>query len=506
MTGSTPTSSSDRETKMKTLNPAGFPLGVAVAAILIAAAVPAQAQDAAAVQAATEGYARLNAGDLDAAVAAARRAVAAAPEHLDYRLLLADALLRAGRDEEAFVVLQPVREVADYRVQTRLAQAAAASGHKAEAAKAFGAAAPLATEPESRAYLTRAQIMTLVELDRRDEARAAFDAGWASGVLRGPAPLDTAMLAIAVGDDVKAQEAFKDAWRAAPLSGRVALDAGYSARRLGRDADAVRYFELGLTTIPEADATVERQRRHEIAREIETLKRRWGFTASISRGVATTTATATPGSENLTQAGLEAYYRLGGYRDGRPLDLFVRGFGTLDADQGGATGGDTIQGWAGLRWKPFSRTNLILEGSRMFKVGDLARDDTMLRAAWSAESSGDLRYDRASWTSWRLYGDVARILDDEQTLAVAEARAGRTWQVGDRTQITPFVRIRLNHDSLLPDPTAIGAGPGVAWRYWYRETGQAAPASYLDFNLGYDFSLSGDGRSEGVSAGFILNY
>jgi len=465
----------------------------AVAAMALPALTPAvaAAQDPAAVQAAQDGYDRLGRGDAVGAAQSAQRAVSLSPDHLDYRLLWADALLRAERPAEALAALSPVQTVRDYRVQSRIAEAATRAQRPDEAAEAFALSSELAPDAAARAYAARAQIQALMTAGRREEAAHALDAAWTSGLLPGDDPLNAAMAAVAVGDDERALQAFAQAETRAPLTGADALNAGYAAKRAGHDADAVRWFRQGLFSLP-SDEDLSPQRRHEVGREIETLERRGGVNASLEYGPASTVTAASPGGEEVLQAGAEAYWRLGGYRNGRPLDAFVRAYGTLDAPAGQATGGDSVQGWAGLRWKPFGATNLVLEASRMFAIGDAARDDTMLRAAWSDEAGGDLRLDRDSWTSWRLYADVARLLEAEQTLAVAEAQAGRTWRVGQRDLVTLGVGVAAWHDSTLNHDTAAGAGPRLGWRRWFNAREGAAPGSYVDFNLGYDFDLSGD--------------
>lgn len=464
----------------------------AVAALTMPAMAPAvaSAQDPAAVQAAQDGYDRLNRGDAAGAAQSAQRAVGLAPDHVDYRLLWADALLRADRPAEALGALEPLRGLRDYRVQSRIAEAATRAQRPDAAAEAFALSSELAPDAAARAYAARAHIQALMNAGRRDEAARALDAAWTSGVLPGDDPLNAAMAAVAVGDDARALDAFAQAEARSPLTGMTALDAGYAAKRAGRDADAVRWFRQGLAGLPSAE-DLSAQRRHEIGREIETLERRGGFNASLEYGPASTVM-ASPGGEDVLQAGAEAYWRVGGYNNGRPLDVFVRAYGTLDAPAGQATGGDSVQGWAGLRWKPFGQTNLVLEASRMFAIGDAARDDTMLRAAWSAETGGDLRYDADSWTSWRLYADAARLLEAEQTLAVAEAQAGRTWRRSDRDLVTLGVGATAWYDSALGDDTALGAGPRLGWRRWFNAREGAAPGSYVDFTVGYDFELSGD--------------
>lgn len=455
---------------------------------------------------ATLAYRLFGDGDAAGAIEPARRAVAGDPSNLDWRLLLVDALLAEGRAGEAFDALSPVAGLADYRVQTRLAQAAEGAGRKADAVGAYGRAAPLATDPAARAYLIRARILGLVELDRRAEARAAFDLAWREGQLAGHAPLDTAMLAIAVGDDRVAQDLFRLADGQQPIRGRVALDAGYSARRLGREGDAIFWFRRGLDSARAGEFTLDPQREHEIRREVETLERRWGAVFTVGQGAAGVDVGATGSAPRVTQAGIEAYWRVSGDNDGRPLDLFARAYGVLDAEGGWPSGSRTAQGWVGVRWRPLRDTNLVLEGSRMVALGDLARDDTMLRASWSAEDGGDLRFDRSSWPSWRLYGDLAYIVGDEQTLGVGEARAGWTWRAGRNDMVTPYAALRVGYDSRRADETVVTIGPGVAWRHWFREGEYSAPASYLDLWLAYDFDLSGDGRGEGLVVGGTVRY
>jgi tetratricopeptide (TPR) repeat protein len=212
-------------------------------------------------QAAALAYGHYASGQAEAAVIAALRAVEEEPTNLDYRLLLADSLTLAGRPSEALEVLVPRRDQADYRVQSRLAQAAWNSREPDLAAQAFGAAADLADTGQARAYLSRAAVLALLEAGRRDEAVHAFDAAWSNQALQGFASLDTANVALAVGRDAQALWAFEDAQRTAPLTGLAALNAGYAAQRLGRPEWAANYFHRALSDWP---AEVDPARRAEI--------------------------------------------------------------------------------------------------------------------------------------------------------------------------------------------------------------------------------------------------
>lgn len=209
-------------------------------------------------QAAAQAYAYYNAGEAQDAVRAALRAVEENPTNLEYRLLLADSLTLAGRPPEALEVLVPLRDHRDYRVQTRLAQAAWDSDEPDLAAQAFSTAASLATDGDARAYLSRATVMALLAADRPEDAGLAFDQAWSAALIQGFAPLDTANVALAVGRDAQAVWSFHEAARVQPLPGRAALDAGYAAQRLGMDDQALDYFHQALNAWP-ADLGADRQ-------------------------------------------------------------------------------------------------------------------------------------------------------------------------------------------------------------------------------------------------------
>lgn len=455
---------------------------------------------------ATAAYAAMNANRPADAIAPAARAVNAAPNNLDWRLLLADALTGAGDHAGALAALQPVANSWDHRVQTRRAEAARLTGDLEQAAEAYGLAAPLAPTAESRAYLARARVQTLVQLGRTGEARAVLREAAANGMLPGDAPLDFAYAAVGAGEDRLAVQGFAAADRAEPLKGAQALDAAYAARRAGQDAEAIVWLEQGARSLPADQLTP--QRRHEIGRELQTLEHRVGGTATVSTGpAASATTLVNGGGEQVTQVGGEVWARVGGDNNGRPVQVFARAYQTLDADSG-PTGGDTTQGWVGVRWKPLTDTNLVVEASRLIAIGDAARDDTMLRAAWSADVGGDLRYDRDSWPSANVYVDAARLIEDEQTYAVADANIGWTWVASKsrRDTITAGIGVRADYDSLRDEEWAVAAGPRVAWRHWMGGDDVRAPGSYVDLSLGY-YAPIGDGpRDEGVVAAVTVGF
>ena len=212
-------------------------------------------------QAAAQAYAYYSAGQAEDAVQAAVRAVEENPSNLEYRLLLSDSLTLAGRPSEALEVLVPLRDEQDYRVQTRLAQAAWDSHEPDLAAQAFADSAALAQDGEARAYHSRATVLALLQADRREDAVRAFDAAWSARAMQGYAALDTANVALAVGRDAQALWAFENASRTAALPGRSALDAAYAAQRLGLEDQALAYFRQALNAWP---AEIGSDRRAEV--------------------------------------------------------------------------------------------------------------------------------------------------------------------------------------------------------------------------------------------------
>lgn len=478
---------------------------VAIGACAAPVAVMAQTAPAGHADAEAAYRAMAEGRPADAAVDAAR-AVDAAPENLDWRLLLADARMGAGDPSGALAVLQPVAGTWDHRVQSRRAEAAKAAGDPDQAAEAYGLAAPLAPTAEQRAYLSRSQIQILVQQGRRGEARAALRTAYDNGVLPGDAPLDFAYAAVSTGEDRLAVQAFASADSATPLRGAQALDAGYAARRAGADRTAVEWLEQGARTLDPAELTP--QRRHEIGRELQTIEHRVGGNVSVLTGPsATSSALLASSGDDTTQVGGEVWTRVGGDNNGRPVQAFVRAYQTVDSDTG-PVGGDSAQGWVGVRWKPLTETNLVVEASRMIALGDAARDDTALRAAWSSDVGGDLRYDRDSWPSGRVYVDAVRLLEDEQTYAVADASIGWTWVASTdrKSLVSAGVGVRADYDSDRADTVSVAAGPRLGFRRWIGGTDLRAPGRYVDVSVGYDIQINDGPRDDGLVASVTFGF
>lgn len=485
----------------------------AAAALGLAVAAPGFAMQPAApggYEAAATAYKAVEARDYPGAARAAAEAVRLEPDNRAYRLLLFDTLTSAGQPGPALTALEPLKGDEAYDVQSRLA-VAYATARPQDAARASALAARKAPTPETRAFMSRSRILALLQLGQKPQARAAFDQGMGDGALAASQPIDLAMIAVAVGDDATAQAQFNRARDAGALTGQTPLDAAYSAKRVGDDKVATGFFSTGLDNAKAGEFVLEPQAAYEIRRDVASLTRQWGTYGYLGYGASGNSAAgiAPTSGRGVTQAGVETYYRPGGYQQGRPVEVFARVFETVSADQPGPTGSDTAQGWVGIRRKIFADQNLVLEGSRMIKLGTAARNDWMARASYSAGQGQDLRADRTSWPMWSVYLDGARILESEETLGSFDARLGHSFtslSSDGRTVLTPFVGLAGAYDSGLAPKETIGAGPGLSMRRWFRETAYQAPMSFIDLSIQYRVRLGGDREGKGLFATLSISY
>ncbi|MFG1393552.1 bacteriophage N4 adsorption protein A [Xanthobacter agilis] len=432
------------------------------------------------------------------------------------RFSLVDAALQAKDPELAMSVLQPLANEQSYEVQARLGYTYLALGDKAQALAAFEVAARRAQGREQRNAMLTARVNVLVQLNRKDEARALFAAAYESGDLRNMRMVDLAVLAGQAGEDDLAFQLFQQANDKWQLRGTNLINAGYNARRTYNNAVAVDYFKRAIDENRKGELPLDPQYVFGLRREVAELSRTWGAYASISYGAVgiapgSYLATTTPGAYHTIGAGGELYWRPPGigYRDGAIFELFVRGYTTLYDENGGTTGIETFQGSVGARWKPIKTENLVLEVSYLFPTGGTSREDVLLRAAYSKGEGTDLRVDEPNWRAWQVYADYNYYTMLPETVASFEVRYGHAFRldpISDHLVLWPFVALGGAYDNGYATPFAMGVGPGVSLRYWFNEDEYQAPHSYLDLMAQYRFKLAGDERAEGLFAGAFLSY
>jgi tetratricopeptide (TPR) repeat protein len=463
---------------------------------------------------AQRGYVRQRLGRFAAAAddftAALQAGLSSPAERRNVALSLADAAISAKQPQRAVDTLQPYAAEKSYAVTSRLTFALLALDRKEEALAAARAAAELAATPQERATMAKAEINLLADLGHKTEARGRLERARSDGSLAAASDLDMAYLAVRVGDDVTATNGFRHAKQADTLTGSALLDAAYAAKRSADNAGAIDYFKTAIDENAAGTLPLSAQSLFETRREVAELERTWGAYATLAYGAVGVMPSAPLAPPlvggNLLQAGSEIYWRppVIGNRDGRTVEIFARAFETLSDGTGGPTGAPTLQGAMGMRAKPFSAINLVIEGAHLFAIGNDARNDWLTRVAFSHGQGTDLRFDAPDWTTWQVYAEYDRFFQTPQTLASFEGRIGRSFRVdaiSDRLVLTPFLALGGGYDSLLANPGALGAGPGFALRWWFREDKYTAPLSYVDLNVQYRFKLAGDDRARGVFVG-----
>lgn len=461
-------------------------------------------------------YPALARGDFDTAIASARRAVDDAPTHTNYRSALIRALLQGRRFEEAEQAASAAIALNNRDASLRL--------FRAEAYKGLGQAA-LAREDFAAALgigglAITLEIDLLADLEGKSAARQRFDAALTNGELAAVPDLQLAYLAVRVGHNTQALAAFKRADAAGTLAYTAYQDAAFAAVRTGDDAQAMAFFKRSLdsvnlliapaTSIPASAAPeMTPQQRFEIRRAVAEVGRETGVIASLTyRGAVSGLGPAPNAAADSLQAGIEAYWRPWGYRNGRYTEVFARGFETLYSEGGGATGGDTLQTAVGIRHKPLSDINLVASFSRVFSPSG-GRDDWLAQLGYSGGNGTDLRVDAPAWWTTRLAAELGRYLSAGQSFALFNAELGRSFRLGNpdgKWVVFPHLSFAADYDSTASIRHSLGIGPGVNLRYWFREDAYRAPQSTLDFLLQYRERLDGAARAEGVFLTITLSY
>ena len=454
-------------------------------------------------------YKAFNARDYELAASKAREALVLAPGNLQYRALLVNALMAAGQMEQAdqaasgFLSSTPEdSEMLALRsnVRLRMGQPALAAAD-AEAAL------------RSKNLSVASEIGMLQQLDRKAQARERFTAAMQEKAFAEQPDVDTAYLAVRVGDDETAMAAFDRASSTNTLPDPALQDAAYVAGRLGRNEASVDYFKRAIDASEAGRLPLAPQQLFEARRSVADRTRKAGVYGSLTyRGIASSGLSLTPGGTNDTaQAGLEAYWRPFGYGDGRLLELYGGLAGTLYSKAGLTTGAPSVQGALGARVKPLVDANLVLALERRLAIGSQAQTDWLARVGYSWDKGLDLRVDVPDWWAGQVYAEAGRFIKLKQTYATFEAQAGRSFrldQIHPKLVIFPHLVFGADRNTGYEKgkENAVGAGVGTSLRYWFNEDKYTAPRSYWDVSLQYRGRISGDERAKGTFLRFTLSY
>ncbi|RQZ19898.1 bacteriophage N4 adsorption protein A [Burkholderia sp. Bp9031] len=405
------------------------------------------------------------------------------------RLAWSDSALAANLPHEAGIALAPLADEKSAVVQVRIAQLSLQAGDRESAIRMADLAVSDASTDAERnmAASIAAQArqvdpppQTPVDDSAQQKLQQAYD------LLR-------------EHKDREALDAFQEGFAGGAGNAMNYADAGYTAKRIGLNEESVQMFEHSLDA-DENEHAFDTQRKFGYRREVEQLERTWGFVLSAPYQSA---AFGPQGTISVLQPGIEAYWQPPkiGYQNGRILQFFVRGYGTAYDGNGNVTGMPTVQGSVGMRYKPIPDQNVVVTAERLFHVGSLSMTDWLMRLGYSSEAGTDLRVTEPSWRSWQAYVEGAYFIKAGRYIIYSELRYGHTWRLpmlSNRLTVYPHVAVAGDHDNRQPDRTAIGAGPGVQFRYWFREGRYTAPASYLDVTVQYRFPLTSAARARGL--------
>lgn len=410
------------------------------------------------------------------------------------RLAWADSALAAHEPAQAAKALAAIEDEPDVAVQLRVAQLRLRNGdRKGALAAAQLAQADAVSEDDKQSAAALIGFAQQSEPDPRNE--------------QAQKTLQTAYDLLRENKDDQALGAFQKGFALGGGKAGNYADAGYAAKRIGENDEAVKLFEASLDA-DEHEHAFDDQRRFGYRREVEQLERTWGFVVSLPYQVA---AFSYQGTVSVLQPGVEAYWQPPkiGYQNGRILQFFVRGYGTAYDGSGNVTGLPTLQGSVGVRYKPLVDQNLVLSAERLVRLGRFSQNDWLARLGYSSEAGSDLRVTEPSWRAWQIYAELDYFFNQGRYILYSQLRYGHTWAVSaisDHLTVYPHMALIFDHDNKARNQTALSIGPGVQFRFWFRENRYSAPASWADITVQYHIPLTSAARARGLAVQATLWY
>ena len=196
---------------------------------------------------------------------------------------------------------------------------------------------------------------------------------------------------------------FEEVLRRDPDYLKLYEDLGYIHMHALQNDAAVEWFKRAIDNQPlypvstPEEAEQLRQDMYRFRKEVSKITNRYDFTAYLSYQTAKAGQSVAPGGWGLgagpvpSQGGVEFAYQPPeiGFRDERIFQVFTRVLWNIKPtsmrfDE------DSFQGGVGLRYKPLKTQNFYLWGERLFKMGDKALDDWLLRLLYSWDYGYDL--------------------------------------------------------------------------------------------------------------------
>lgn len=469
-----------------------------------------------AVVMAANGYEALARGDSETAVSDAQEVVKRFPDDIAYRRLLVSALIGQGqyRDAQSAATQALALTGNDATLLVQRGQIRQRLGDQDGARQDYAQALAVGNLP------LREQATLYAAMDQPRQALLRMRQARDAGELQPGDEVQLAYWLIQTGDDHAALAEFINLDRHNELKPGALQDAAYTAMRTAEDARAIGYFQRVLDAAPSKELPMSAQQLFDTRRAVSDLAREWGVTNTTTyRGASTSNGLsgAPSRSNDSVQNSTDIFWRPGGYRDARFVELYGRITDTLwNKESASDKGMDALQGAVGVRVKPFSGYNVMAAFERTFPLaGANVQGDWLARLGFGSSIGTDLRVDVPSWWTSQLYVEGGRYLRQQRNYFNSEWQLGRSIRldsISPRLVVFPHLVAAADYDSKMHSAVdslghnthssgdAGGAGAGIGTRYWFRETRYKAPQSYVDFSLQYRARVYGDSDAEGVFA------
>ena len=301
---------------------------------------------------------------------------------------------------------------------------------------------------------------------------------------------------------------------------KLVEDLAYINKRLYRNDASIDLFKKSIDNAPfypNETATSLRKKVYGFKEEVRGLTNRWDITGFYSYSPSEddffTDVQGVQTGVLENSAGVEVGYipKNFGFRNGKIFQIIGRVSIPRTEDGVFNFNADTLQGAIGLRYKPFSAANVAFGVERLFKIGDKAEENTLLRALGAWDDGWSMRASERHWNYTFLFGEVDQYLeDDKRTVFIAHGRQGRTWNVNDEWLISPHVYLTYKKNSSDRYNTShVEGGPALSIRWLEGEDEYVSYKREWEILLRYSFGkhLEGDyGHFTGLCVNLRLNF
>lgn len=277
-------------------------------------------------------------------------------------------------------------------------------------------------------------------------------------------------------------------------------DLGYAYMHECDNKKAVDRFKRAIDNAPlrPVDTQADREKRDKdverLRKEVTKLETHFTTTAYMSYIAGEAGALPPSGGEAAdtirSGAGVEFAWipPVIGFRDDRIFQVIGRISANFNKDTL-QTDDRSWQGAVGLRYKPFKTQNLNVGFERLFRIGQEAEENWLLRGMYSWTDGYDVKRGERWWNYTFFYGEYDYYMEnDRRSMFYVEGRQGLTFNVGDRFLVTPH--LVADFRGWTPDvnqASAIEGGGGLSFKYLFNRADYEVERSSLEVLLQYKY-------------------